>query len=356
MVSVFSQTVARYDSGPTARRAEEQGWDGLSFVDSQNLSGDVYVAMTTAAAATERLEVGTGVTNPVTRHPAVTAGAIASIQSMSGGRASLAIGRGDSALAHLGRAPARVRDFERYLRTVQAYLRGEWVAFDELDFGETIAPQIDELELAATAGASTIAWLPSRHPKVPVEAAATGPKVIGAGARHADRVLFAVGADPQRIAWGIEIAREARAAVELDPDDIAFGAFVNVVCHPDLDRARELVRGGLSTFARFSVMHGDVVGPVSESQARAMRSLHQHYDMRSHTRTDSDQATRMSEEFIDSYAIVGPPDVCIERLQSLVSLGLDKLVFVGATLGASRDDAEIADELVAREVLPALRN
>ena len=37
----------------------------------------------------------------------------------------LGIGRGDSALAHLGRAPARLAWFERYLANLQAYLRGD---------------------------------------------------------------------------------------------------------------------------------------------------------------------------------------------------------------------------------------
>ena len=71
--------VARPDSSRTALQLEEQGFDGVSFVDSQNLSGDVYVAMTTAVQATEVLQVSSGVTNPVTRHPAVTAGAAASV-------------------------------------------------------------------------------------------------------------------------------------------------------------------------------------------------------------------------------------------------------------------------------------
>ena len=38
--------VARPDSRQVAMQLEEQGFDGVSFVDSQNLSGDVYVAMT----------------------------------------------------------------------------------------------------------------------------------------------------------------------------------------------------------------------------------------------------------------------------------------------------------------------
>lgn len=351
---MFSQTVARPDSADQARRAEERGWDGLSFVDSQNLSGDVYVAMTTAATATERLIVSTGVTNPVTRHPAVTAGAIASVQAVSAGRAVLAIGRGDSALAHLGRGPARVGDFERYLVALQAYLRGEEIPFDELGFGEAVAPPVDVLELAATAGTSSIAWLPSRHEKVPVEVAATGPRVIAAAARHADRVLFALGADQDRVRWGIDVARDARRAAGLEPDGVAFGAFVNVVCLPDVATARDLARGGLSTFARFSVMHGEIVGPVSDEQAEIMHRLHDDYDMRSHTRGDSAQAGVLSDEFVDSYAIVGPPERCIERLGALVDLGLDKLTVVGATIGAGREGARAADDMIANEVLGAM--
>jgi len=60
----------------TAKRIEDEGWNGLTFTDSQNLSGDPYVALTCAALATTRLGLGTGVTNPWTRHPAVTASAI----------------------------------------------------------------------------------------------------------------------------------------------------------------------------------------------------------------------------------------------------------------------------------------
>jgi len=354
-VQLFSQTAAVPDSAKQARRAEEAGWDGLSFVDSQNLSGDVFVAMTTAALATETLRVSTGVTNPVTRHPAVAAGAAASVQAVSRGRMSLAIGRGDSALAHLGRAPARVGDFERFVAAVQAYLRGEAIPFDELDFGEAVAPPVTGLELADTAAESAIAWLPNRHPKVPVEVAATGPRVIAAAARHADRILFALGAQPERVQWGIDTARSARIDAGLDPDAIAFGSYVNVAPHPDVAAARDLVRGGLSTFARFAVMHGDVVGPVSDAQAEVMRSLHDAYDMRSHTRTDSEQASALDDQFVDTYAVVGDPERCVARLQELVTLGLDKLVMVSATAGADPDAVAASGALMSSEVLPSLR-
>ena len=181
---------------------------------------------------------------------------------------------------------------------------------------------------------------------MPVEVAATGPKVISAAARHAERIMFALGAAPERIAWGIEVARTARSDAGLDPDDLRFGAYINIVCHRDQERARDLVRGGLSTFARFSVMHGEVIGPVSESQRKVMDDLHDNYDMNSHTRADSQQAAVLTPEFVDSYAIVGGPDVCVERIRGLDQLGLDKLIFVGATMGSNREIAAESDALI----------
>ena len=77
----------------TAQQAaaiEAEGWDGMLVPDSQALMTDVYVALTAAAIATHTLKLGTGVTNPFTRHPAVAAAAIAGLQELSGGRAVLA--------------------------------------------------------------------------------------------------------------------------------------------------------------------------------------------------------------------------------------------------------------------------
>jgi hypothetical protein len=52
-----------------AERAEAEGWDGLSVPDSQNLTGDPYVALALAASVTSKLLLRPGVTNSFTRHP-----------------------------------------------------------------------------------------------------------------------------------------------------------------------------------------------------------------------------------------------------------------------------------------------
>ena len=80
-----------------------------------------------AAAATERIQIGTGVTNPVSRDPAVMASAALGLQIESGGRFVLGIGRGDSSMAKLGRRPAPPAELDLYLERLRAYLDGEVV-------------------------------------------------------------------------------------------------------------------------------------------------------------------------------------------------------------------------------------
>jgi 5,10-methylenetetrahydromethanopterin reductase len=329
-----------------AQHAEADGFDGWFVVDSQNLAGDCYVALAQVAAATERILLGTGVTNPYTRHPAVTASAIASVHAASGGRAVLGIGRGDSALAHLGLAPAPVPVFERYLRQVQAYLRGDEVPFDDLT--SEVVDDASSLELAGRPDASRLHWLPRDLPKVPVTVAATGPRVIAAAARHADRVTLALGADPERVAWGMAQARD------VDPD-VVVGAFVNVVCHDDRDTARALASGSTSTFARFNVMHGTTHGPMPAGSKALLQEVHDAYDMREHTRAGSPQAERLTADFTDGFAVLGPAEQCVARLQELIGLGLHHVVVVGPSLGADPTEARAAHRRFVDEVLPALR-
>jgi len=336
-----------------AQEVEAAGWDGLLVVDSQNLSGDPYVALALAAVATKRIGLGTGVTNSVTRHAAATATAITSVNRVSGGRAVLGIGRGDSALAHLGRAPARLRQFERYLKQLQAYLRGESVPFEEIDIPVDFAPPMSELHLHDAPPASRIAWI-AEGAKVPMEVAASGPKVIAMSALHAERVMFTLGADVERLQWGIELAKKIRRDAGLDPDAIAFGAYINMGCHSDVEKARGLVRGGLTTFARFSVMHGKANGPVSARDREQLATLVSNYDMKQHTRADSRQAGTLSDDFVDRFAVVGPPNRCIARLRELGALGLDKVAISGGTRGASAEDAAVGRDLVTRHVLPAM--
>ena len=334
-----------FDSAKQAQRAEQLGYDGITFVDSQNLASDCYIAMTVAAHATERIKLGTGVTNSYTRHPAVTASAIATVQAESRGRAFLGIGRGDSALAHLGLAPHAVPAFERYLEQLQGYLRGDPVPFDDSD--------VDALGLADTPDASQIRWIGSWYDKVPVDVAATGPRVIAAAARHADQVSLAVGADPERIKWGMDVARSAREAAGLDPE-ISFAAYIPTVVHDDPEVALTIGSAGLSLFARFSNMYGEIVGPVSDTQREVLTKIHDSYDMHQHAQAGSAQSAQVTQEFAASFGVFGPSDYCVQRLGELIELGIERFLIAGTTLDPSHPFAECSETFVS-EVVPQLR-
>lgn len=329
-----------------AQRAEADGYDGMTVVDSQNLSGDPYVALALAAQVTTKLRLGTGVTNPVTRHAAATASAIATVQGESRGRAVLGIGRGDSALAHLGLSPAPLAVFERYLHDLRAYLAGEEVPFGD---GATI----DRLRLANQPTSSRIQWLRPGYPRVPVDVAATGPRVIAIAAREADQITFAVGADVARLRWAIGEARQAREQAALDPNGMPLGAYITVVVHNDPAVGLRMAEGGLSLFARFSAMHGRANGPTTVEERRVMHAIHDGYDMNRHSQAGSPQAALLTEQFAREFGILGPAAYCTDRIHELIDLGLTRFVVSGPA-GGSGEAAE-AEQRFLQDVLPALK-
>jgi len=334
-----------------AQRLEQAGWDGVYFTDSQVNAADCTVAMTLAVAATSRLQVGTGVVNPVTRHPFLQAAAIATIAALGSRRAWLGIGRGDSALANIGQAPTRMVDLEAYIRVVRKFLQGREVPFAELErFAYATARPLSEASLSAAAGAAQLKWLPEGGVPVSVEVAATGPRTIAFAAAESDSVMLTVGADEARLKWAVDLAR-ANGARHVT-------ALINVVAHPDVAKARALGRMMSATFARFSVMDGKVRGPIAEAAAGELQALHSHYDMRNHGASpEAGQTHRavLSDAFLDSFAVLGEAAYCRDRLRRIAALGIDRLVLIGPTPAGDQEAITVARRAFADEVFPFLR-
>ena len=279
-----------------ARQVESWGFAGLQVGDSQSLNADVWMELALAAAATSRIALGPGVTNPVTRHLAVTASCAATLQAESGGRAVLGIGRGDTALTQLGRRPVSPPELERALVALKGYLSGEPVSLD--------------------GARSEIGWIRGDgEPEVPVCVAASGPRVIEVAARHADRIDLAMGADTTRLQVAIEQARSAA-----DGRALSLGAFLNVAVHRDRATARDLIRGSAGILSTFAAPDG----------------------------------ARLDDDFLDHFALAGRPDEVLERLAELAGIGVERLVMMPGTLDA--DPAAVAESnaMFAEEVLPEL--
>jgi len=319
----------------TAQLVERLGFASLIVPDSQNLMPEVWGQLMLAAAATSRLRLGPGVSNSVTRDAAVTASAALSLQAESEGRAVLGIGRGDSSVQRIGRGLDPVASFERYVAAVQGYLAGEAVDRDGF--------------------ASRLEWLPrAKVAKVPVEVAATGPRVIEAAARHADRICLAVGAEPAQLGAALGRARDAARAAGRDPDSLRYGAFVNCVIHADLALARDAVRGAVATFARFSSMRGSRLEALPPSLRDAARYLRTHYDMRDHTRAGAAHTAGIGDDFVDWFALVGPVERVLPRFRQRAALGLDFVHVIPGSSDVAREVAAASLMALGGELLPAL--
>src|SRR5712691_5420725 len=112
----------------SVQTAERAGYDRAWVVDSQLLWEDVWVYMTRALEATDRIQLGVGVANPLTRHYTVSASAAATLAQLHPGRVVLGLGRGDSAVRTLGLKQVATSKFAEVVPQVRALLAGEEVA------------------------------------------------------------------------------------------------------------------------------------------------------------------------------------------------------------------------------------
>jgi 5,10-methylenetetrahydromethanopterin reductase len=316
-------------------QAEVDGFDGLSFGDTQHISADPYCGLCLVARATERLKLLVGVTNPVTRHPAVTAASIATVQTESAGRAILGIGRGDSSLAHLGLPLATVQETERYVISVQSYLDGR----AEPD-GST----------------NPLFWvLNGPGPKVPVDVAATGPRMIALGARWAERVTVNVGAIPDRMRWACSLARQRAREDRRLLAPLSLGAYLVVAAHPAPSVARDLARGPLAAYANLSGMTEAAATQLDDADRSVVRAVATDYELRFHGRKEGRHAAHLDNGFITRFGVVGSPSHCAARLAELADAGLERLVLVEGLDPSQPEEQRRAHDLLVREVMPAVR-
>jgi 5,10-methylenetetrahydromethanopterin reductase len=192
------------------KRAESLGWDIAFQNDSALNRRDPYVMLAAAAASTDRILLAPLIVNPVTRHPAVLASSIATVDELAPGRTLLGLGSGDNAVKQLGLRPAGVRDFEKGTRLIKGLLGG------------------DPVEVGATRPA-----LLQHHRPVPVWIAAGGPRTLRMAGAHADGVFIRVGTSARSIEAALQEIRAGAAGVGRDPATVGIGLIVDVVLVDD---------------------------------------------------------------------------------------------------------------------------
>ena len=115
-----------------AKAAEDYGFHAFWVWDVSLYAKDAYIALTLAAVNTEKIILGPGVSNPLTRHLSITANAIATLDDLSEGRAVLGFGRGAPGSANaVGFPTPRMEIFRENLVRLSALVRGEVLVLDE---------------------------------------------------------------------------------------------------------------------------------------------------------------------------------------------------------------------------------
>jgi 5,10-methylenetetrahydromethanopterin reductase len=184
---------------------EELGYDQLWLTDSSLHARYVFAYMTLAAVNSSRFLIGSGVSNPLTRHPAMLAAAIATVDEISGGRAILGIGVGDRPLNALGFKPAPLRQLEASISAIRRLLAGETVS------------TADNVRLV-----DAHLSIPARR-ELPVYVSASGPRTLELAGRVADGVVLLAGMFDAGIDFALEhIRRGAETAGRPMPDIAAF--------------------------------------------------------------------------------------------------------------------------------------
>ena len=325
-------------SAEMAIRIEDMGFDSILCPDTQNLSADPYGQLSLMADRTKKIKLGTGVTHPVTRATAVTASAMASLQEESGGRAICGIGRGDSSAAHIGKRQATTKELRDCIQTIQSYFRGE-----SIDVGTMQSP---------------IRWIdPDLIPPVPMDVACTGPKTIQMACEVSERVSFAVGSAHERVSWAMDTALEHIEKIGKERDEIKIGAYINLICDPNEEKAISMARMLAGLVAHFTAMKNAPIDHLPPSLQKISNSLQTEYDMKNHSSEKGSHLELIDDDFIDWFTISGSSEKCIDRLSALIDLGLDHIYLLGGSPIAEPREARLRamvdqTEIFANEVLP----
>ena len=281
------------------RQAERAGFEYGWIFDSHILWMEPYPLLTLMATNTERMRLGTCVTNPATRDLTITASLFATLNLISGGRMELGIGRGDSSRRVMGKKPVSWSQLETAVKEFRDLTSGREVQHD---------------------GKPTrLSWA-KKAPRVWI--AGYGPKVLHMAGRVADGIILQF-ADPALIDWCMGFVREGAHAAGRDIGEIEVMSAAPVWVSEDLSVGRERVRW-FPALVSNHVM--DLIRQYkTEDLPPALTSYVQDrgdYDYQHHCEVESDNANFVSDEVVDRFCVLGPAHAHREKLSALANAGV----------------------------------
>lgn len=290
------------------RVAEDCGFERVGFVDSQSIYREVYVSCTAGLHASKSIKIGPRVTNALTRHPTVTASAMAAMAELAPGRVFAGVGTGDSALINIGLRPIKLAQLGEFVQCIRGLMRGDKVQYQGSEYHLTWS-RID----------------------IPIYVSAHGPKTLEFAGQHADGVIYGDGVGKEIVADALSavVRGVGRAGRQNSDVDVWWGLCGNVGNNRQeaLAEIKMLLAAKANHLARFPDQNKHVPPEFRE----VLERIHKGYSYLEHQKPgETTNARLVNESGLESYlagryAIVGAPEECLMRLSELEQMGVHKI-------------------------------
>lgn len=280
--------------------AESLGYDTAYIGDSQMIWREAFTILGAAATATKRIKLAPGVTNTVTRDPAVLAAASHTMTELTGGRWILGVGTGDSSLETLGKRTSTLASLTESMQIIRALLAGETTRHPETGA---------EIRLTYADGSAT----------APLYVAVSGPKIHRLAGKLADGAIVLVGTAPGPLAASRRAleAGAREAGHELTRDNFKVVCWVPCSIQEDGRAARAAVKAHVSRVLKRQLPF-DYAAEVM-AVAEKIREQYEYYE---HMVPGTLHGELVPDELVEQFAIAGTPDEAREQLARLAATRL----------------------------------
>ena len=283
-----------------AKVSEESGFSHIWVGDSHLIWREAYVNMTAMMLNTTKVKFGTGVTNPLTRHPSVLASAYATLEEYAPGRMIVGIGLGDSSVETMGLKPSTLANFEKSLEQMRELFAGK------------------EAQLPS----GKIHLLHPCKRKVPIYIAASGPKMLELSGRIADGIIILVGVADDYIAHAREKIAAGAQAAGRKLADISLVLWVPCAVS-ETASAKDAVKAHVARVVAHPLPY--VLDP---NEQKVLEEIRKTYDYYHHMDQQANHAEVIPDWLVDKFAIAGTVDQCRAQIERIKKSGIQQIAII----------------------------
>jgi 5,10-methylenetetrahydromethanopterin reductase len=283
--------------------AEEVGVDRLGISDVI-FYPDTYELQALCALVTKRVKIGSLVTNPYIRHPAIIAAAASTLDEISDGRAFVGIGAG-AGIGKLG-----------VVRSPPAPTIREAVYIRELLAGRVVNYQGNTYQISSE---DTRLEFPPQH-SVPILIGTRSPRIAKLAAEVAD--IIVIGAryiSDQQLTNYLRWISEGAAHARRDIDSLEVAPRLTICASGDGELAKQSVKLYAAYYLAL-LRPPDLLIENAKLQKiiDAVRRVKGWY-FSPNVQYPKEIDKLIDEEIVDKFAVAGTPDECIAKIKDIIT-------------------------------------